>query len=67
MTERDVVLMPFQQMDGKTKIRPAIVFALLPKSEFLSVIGSISPERHVRLLRRLTSYLLEAFSAVTDA
>jgi len=31
--------------------------ALLPASEFLGDIGSISPERHRRLLRRLASYL----------
>jgi mRNA interferase MazF len=33
--------------------------ALLPRSEFLGEIGSISPERHHRLLRRLSAYLLE--------
>lgn len=34
--------------------------ALLPASEFLGDIGSISPERHHRLLRRLASYLQES-------
>ncbi len=33
--------------------------ALLPASEFLGDIGSISTERHHRLLRRLASYLQE--------
>ena len=33
--------------------------ALLPSAEFLGDIGSISPERHGRLLRRLASYLQE--------
>ena len=33
--------------------------ALLPKSEFLGDIGSISTERHHRLLRRLASHLQE--------
>ena len=31
--------------------------ALLPSKEFLGDIGSISPERHHRLLRRLSNYL----------
>ncbi len=31
--------------------------ALLPASELLGDIGSISPERHSRLLRRLAGYL----------
>ena len=34
--------------------------ALLPADELLGDIGSISPERHGRLLRRLASYLEEA-------
>ncbi len=34
--------------------------ALLPASEPLGEIGSISPERHRRLLRRLASYLQES-------
>jgi mRNA interferase MazF len=34
--------------------------ALLPSSEFLGDIGSISPERHHRLLRRLANYLQES-------
>ncbi len=33
--------------------------ALLPVSEFLGDIGSISPERHHQLLRRLASYIQE--------
>ena len=33
--------------------------ALLPAAEFLGDIGSISPERHKRLLRRLANYLEE--------
>ena len=36
--------------------------ALLPASEFLGDIGSISPERHRRLLRRLAKYLEESAS-----
>ena len=115
MTEGYVVLTPFQQADGKTKNRPAVVLrvmppfgdilvcgisrqlrhrvpdfdeviapadsdfrssglldaslirlgflALLPASEFLGDIGSISPERHHRLLRRLASYLQESAHA----
>src|SRR5438067_1522052 len=39
--------------------------ALLPASEFLGDIGSISPERHRRLLRRLASYLQESASEPT--
>lgn len=34
--------------------------ALLPSKEFLGDIGSISPERHQRLLRRLSNYLQES-------
>jgi mRNA interferase MazF len=34
--------------------------ALLPAGEFLGDIGSISPERHRRLLRRLASYIGES-------
>lgn len=34
--------------------------AVLPSSEFLGGIGSISPERHRRLLRRLAKYLEES-------
>lgn len=111
MKEGDVVLTTFQQADGTTKNRPAIVLrvmrpfgdllicgvsrqlrhrvadfdeviaptdsdfassgladtslirlgflALLPAAEFLGDIGSISPERHNRLLRSLASYLQE--------
>ncbi len=33
--------------------------SLLPTSEFLGDIGSIAPERHRRLLRRLAKYLEE--------
>jgi mRNA interferase MazF len=36
--------------------------ALLPAVEFLGDIGSISPERHSRLLRRLANYLQEPCS-----
>jgi mRNA interferase MazF len=36
--------------------------ALLPASEFLGAIGSISPERHHRLLHRLASYLRQSVS-----
>jgi mRNA interferase MazF len=36
--------------------------AMLPVSEFLGDIGSVSPERHSRLLRRLASYLQEPCS-----
>ncbi len=109
MSEGDVVLTAFQQADGKTKNRPAIVLrvmrpfgdflvcgvsrqlrhrvadfdeviartdadfassgladtslirlgflALLPADELLGDIGSISAERHSRLLRRLANYL----------
>ena len=112
MNEGDVVLTAFQQADGKTKNRPAIVLrimrpfgdllicgvsrqlrhrvadfdeiiartdadfassgladtslirlgflAQLPTNELLGDIGSISPERHSRLLRRLANYLEEA-------
>ena len=37
--------------------------ALLPTSEFLGDIGSISTERHHRLLRRLANYLLQPSTA----
>ena len=119
MKEGDVVLTAFEQADGKTKNRPAIVLrvmrpfgdllicgisrqlrhrvadfdeiiaptdsdfassgltdtslirlgflALLPADEFLGDIGSISPERHSRLLRRLASYLQEAADERTVA
>jgi len=40
---------------------------LLPADEFLGDIGSISPERHTRLLRRLASYLQEAADEPTVA
>jgi len=111
MKEGDVVLTAFEQADGNTKNRPAIVLrvmrpfgdllicgvsrqlrhrvadfdeiiastdsdftssgladtslirlgflALLPAAELLGDIGSISTERHSRLLRRLASYLEE--------
>ena len=111
MKEGDVVLTAFQQADGKTKNRPAIVLrvmrpfgdllvcgvsrqlrhrvadfdeiiastdsdfassglsdtslirlgflALLPADELLGDIGSVSTERHSRLLRRLADYLQE--------
>lgn len=36
--------------------------ALLPAAEFLGDIGSISPERHSRLLHRLAGYLQEPYS-----
>ena len=36
--------------------------ALLPAAEFLGDIGSISSERHIRLLRRLANYLEEPVS-----
>ncbi len=114
MKEGDVVLTAFEQADGKTKNRPAIILrvmrpfgdllicgisrqlrhrvsdfdeiiastdsdfassglldtslirlgflALLPASELFGDIGSISPERHGRLLRRLASYLQESAS-----
>jgi len=109
MNQGDVVLSAFQQSDGKSKNRPAIVLrvmrpfgdlllcgvsrqlqhrvadfdeiisvdaaefttsgltgtslirlsflALLPAAELLGDIGSISTERHSRLLRRLANYL----------
>ena len=41
--------------------------ALLPASEFLGDIGSISPERHRRLLRRLASSLQESASEPNGA
>ena len=41
--------------------------ALLPADEFLGDIGSISPERHSRLLRRLASYLQVAADERTVA
>jgi mRNA interferase MazF len=111
MKEGDVVLTAFEQADGKTKNRPAIVLrvmrpfgdllvcgvtrqlrhrvagfdeiiapadsdfassgladtslirlgflALLPVAEFLGDIGSLSHERHHRLLGRLAHYLEE--------
>jgi len=34
--------------------------ALLPSKEFIGEIGSISKERHQRLLRRLSNYLQES-------
>jgi mRNA interferase MazF len=34
--------------------------ALLPSKEFIGAIGSISKERHQRLLRRLSDYLRES-------
>ena len=34
--------------------------ALLPASDFIGDIGSISPERHRRLLRHLANYLQES-------
>lgn len=36
--------------------------AVLPAAEFLGEIGSVSPERHRRLLSRLANYLLESAS-----
>jgi len=41
--------------------------ALLPASEFVGDIGSISPERHRRLLRRLARHLEESASEPTVA
>ena len=119
MTEGDVVLTAFEQADGRTQTRPAIVLrvmrpfgdllicgisrqlrhrvadfdeviaptdsdfaasgltdtslirlgflALLPVDDCLGDIGSISPERHTRLLRRLASYLQEAAEERTVA
>jgi len=37
--------------------------AVLPASQFLGVLGSISPERHARLLRRLADYLVSDFDS----
>lgn len=36
---------------------------LLPRSKVAGTIGSVSPERHARLLRRLSSYLVEGLRA----
>jgi mRNA interferase MazF len=48
-------------------IEPSLIrlgfLALLPSGEFLGDIGSISLERHHRLLRRLTKYLQESAGA----
>lgn len=41
--------------------------SLLPASEFLGDIGSIAPERHRRLLRRLAKYLKESAGKTTFA
>jgi mRNA interferase MazF len=46
-------------LSGASLIRLGFL-ALLPASELLGAIGSISTERHHRLLRRLASYLQEA-------
>ncbi len=39
--------------------------AVLPVSSFLGSIGSISPERHCRLVQRLSEYLVQAHEADT--
>ncbi len=41
--------------------------AVLPETEFLGDIGSISAERHKPLLRRLASYLEKPASETTTA
>jgi mRNA interferase MazF len=41
---------------GRSLIRVGFL-TVLPPSDFLGEIGSISPERHLRLLRRLAAYL----------
>lgn len=43
-----------------TSLIPLGFLALLPASALLGEIGSISRERHTRLLRRLAAYLQEA-------
>ncbi|HEY2773413.1 MAG TPA: hypothetical protein VGK20_05110 [Candidatus Binatia bacterium] len=72
MKEGDVVLTPLPQADGRPKNRPVVVLrtapslirlgflAVLPASSFLGSIGSISRDRHRRLLRRLAEHLLGA-------
>lgn len=36
---------------------------LLPRGKIAGTIGSVSPERHVRFLRRLSRYLVEGLGA----
>ena len=73
MTEGDVVLTPLPQADGQVKNRPAVVLRVMPPhgdllvcgvSNFLGSIGSIAPERHRRLLQRLSEYLVRDLEAV---
>lgn len=47
---------PSSALVGISLIRPGFL-ALLPANEILGVIGSISDERHRRLLRNLADYL----------
>jgi mRNA interferase MazF len=49
-------------LTGTSLIRLGFL-AVLPAAELLGDIGSISPERHNRLLRRLASYLQEPVSS----
>ncbi|MBS1249979.1 MAG: hypothetical protein MAG431_01568 [Chloroflexi bacterium] len=55
MNEGDIVLAALPQADGQIKNRPAV----LPRQHIRGSIGTISPERHRRLLRRLSAYLID--------
>lgn len=63
MKERDVVLTPLPQADGKIKNRPAIFLREMPPFQDILVcsvstqLHQIAPERHARLLRRLSRHL----------
>ena len=62
MKPSDVILTPVPQADGRIKIRPARLgfLALLPISRIMGNIGSISPNRHNRLLKTLSDYLIHS-------
>jgi mRNA interferase MazF len=45
-------------LKGKSLIRLGFL-AVLPRSKIIGSIGSISPERHKRLLKTLSDYLIE--------
>jgi len=52
MNEGEVVLTPLPQADGQVKNRPAIVLRTMP------------PERHRRLVQRLSNHLVGGRKAV---
>lgn len=56
MQESDVILTPLFQADVDIKYRPAIV----PQQLVRGTLGTISKERHIRLLQKLVSYFTDS-------